>query len=161
MHECIWLSVFSVAQVMIALWANAWMNLAVCLLHGPGHDSSVGEWMNLTVCPPCGPGHDSSVGEWMNLTVCPPCGPGHDSSVGEWMDLTVCPPCGPGSISSRVFQGICPWLSSLCQPVLSQSARRGLSLTPMTPRNLWTSEEESPSPIMDRQWLNKQDARMG
>jgi len=52
------------------------MYLTVCPLHGPGHDSSVGEWMVLTVCPPRGPGHDSSVGEWMYLTVCPLRSPG-------------------------------------------------------------------------------------
>jgi len=76
------------------------MYLSVCPLHGPGHDSSVGEWMYHTVCPPCGPGHNSSVGEGMNLTVCPRCGPGHNSSVGKWMNLTVYPPCGPGHESS-------------------------------------------------------------
>ena len=39
--------------------------------------------MNLTVCPLRGPDHDSSVGERMNLTVHPLRDPDHDSSVGE------------------------------------------------------------------------------
>ena len=39
------------------------MYLTVYPLHGPGHDSSVGERMYLTVCPLHGLGHDSSVGE--------------------------------------------------------------------------------------------------
>jgi len=57
--------------------------------------------MYLPVCPLHGPGHDSSVGEWMYLPVCPLHGPGHDSSVGDWMYLTVCPPRGLGSIPVR------------------------------------------------------------
>jgi len=39
------------------------------------------------------------------------------------MNLTVCPSCGPGGgIFSHggIFQGIFPWLITLCQPVLSQ-----------------------------------------
>jgi len=52
----------------------------------------------------------------------PQCGVSHDSSMGDWMNPTVCPPCGPSSIPSRgwVFQGIFPWLLTLCQPILSQ-----------------------------------------
>ena len=36
-----YLSLFSMAQVMIAQWER--INVSVSLLHGSGHDSSVGE----------------------------------------------------------------------------------------------------------------------
>jgi len=37
------------------------MNLTVCSLHGPDHESPVGELMYLTVCFPRGLGHDNLV----------------------------------------------------------------------------------------------------
>ena len=40
---------------------------------------------------------------------------------------------------SGVFQGIFPWLITLCQPVLSQRGRKWLVLSSMTPHNLWTA----------------------
>ena len=89
----------------------------------------------------------SSNGGWVCSIVCPQSndcnsplrGPGHDSSVGKWMNLTVCPPCGPGSIPGHggVFQGIFPWLITLCQPVLSQRDRKWPSLPSKAPHNLW------------------------
>jgi len=39
------------------------MDLTVCSLVGPGHDSSVRERLHLTVCPLNGPGYNGSVGE--------------------------------------------------------------------------------------------------
>ena len=56
------------------------------------------------------------------------------------MNLTVCPPRGPGSIPSHagVFQGIFPWLITLCQPALSQRGGKWFNLPSMTPHNLWT-----------------------
>jgi len=51
----------------------------------------------------------------------------HDSLVRGWMYRTVCPLHGPGSIpgNGRVFQGIFPWLITLCQPVLNQRGKNG------------------------------------
>jgi len=71
------------------------------------------------------------------------------------MYFTVCALRGPGLIPDHggVFQGIFPWLITLCQPVLSQ---RGRKMT-QSPLNGATQameiEEEGPSPTMDRQWL--------
>jgi len=47
----------------------------------------------------------------------------------ECIYLTVCPPRGPGSIPGHdgVFQGIFPWLITLCQPVLSQRGKKWLT----------------------------------
>jgi len=44
----------------------------------------------------------------------------------ECISLHVCLLRGPGSIPGhgRVFQGIFPWLITLCQPVLSQRGRK-------------------------------------
>jgi len=39
-NECVSLSVLSLARVMLA---HGRMNVSHCPLHGPGHDSSVGE----------------------------------------------------------------------------------------------------------------------
>ena len=102
--------------------------------------------MYLIACPPHDQGFDSSVGEWMNLTVCPPGGPGLGRSVGEWMYLAVCPPCGPGSIPGHdgVFQGIFPWLITLCQPVLSHRGRKCLYLPSMA----------EVQPLTDNGWNN-------
>jgi len=47
------------------------------------------------------------------------------------MNLTVCPSRGPGSIPSGVFQGIFPWLITLCQPVLSQCAWQKMAQSPL------------------------------
>jgi len=54
------------------------------------------------------------------------------------MDLTVRLPLGPGSVPGHggVFQGIFPWLITLCQPALSQSDRKWLNLPSMAPHDL-------------------------
>jgi len=130
----------------------------VCPLRGPGHDSPVGEWMYLTVlsmtrvmiahCPLSVPNHGSSVVKWMYFTVCPLSGQGHDSSVEKWINLTVCFPLWPGSIPGpgRLFQGIFPWLITLCQPVLSQRGRKWLDLDPLnsTTQPVDTKENRGP-----------------
>jgi len=61
------------------------------------------------------------------------------------MYLTACPPYAPGSIPghSRVFQGIFPWLITLCQPVLSQCDRKCPNLPSMAPHNLWTARRKA------------------
>jgi len=124
----------------------------------PGHDSSVGEWMYLTICPLYDLGHDSSVGEWKWLAVCSLYDLGHDSSVGEWKWLAVCSLGRPGSIPGRtgVFQGIFPWLITLCQPVLRQRDRKQLNLPSMAPHNLWKLRRKAEVQLwIDNGWGKK------
>jgi len=61
------------------------------------------------------------------------------------MYVTVYPLFGPGSIPShgRVFQGIFPWLITLCQPVLSQGGRKRPNLPSMAPHDLWTRRRKA------------------
>jgi len=56
-----------------------------------------------------------------------------------------CLPHGQGSIPSHggVFQGIFPWLITLCQSVLSQRDRKWLNLASMAPHNLWTLRRQA------------------
>jgi len=63
----------------------------------------------------------------------------------KWMNLTVCLPHGPVSIPSHggVFQGIFPWLITLCQPILIQRGRKWLNLSPMALHNPWTSRKKA------------------
>jgi len=63
--------------------------------------------------------------------------------IAQWeneciMYLTVCPPRAPGSIPSHGggFQGIFPWLITLCQPVLNQRGRKWLIHPSMAPHTL-------------------------
>jgi len=69
----------------------------------------------------------------------------HDSSVRKWMNLTVCSSCGPGSIPSHggVFHRMFPWLTTLCQLVLSQRSRKWLNLPSKVPHNLWTARRKA------------------
>ena len=85
-------------------------------------------------------------------------GVSHDSSVGK---LTVCPPFGPGSISSqgRVFQGIFPWLITLCQPVLSQHGRKWLKLPSMTPHNPWAARRKAVVQPWIERWPKEKNRR--
>jgi len=59
------------------------------------------------------------------------------------MNFTVCPPCDPGSTSSHggVFQGVFPWLITLCQPGLSQRGRKWLNLPSMALQPVDSEEE--------------------
>jgi len=74
------------------------------------------------------------------------------------MYFTVCPLCGPGSISGRgaVFQGIIPWLITLCQPVLTEPAWQKIAQSPLNGTTQPVDiEEEGQSPTMNKQRLNK------
>jgi len=64
--------------------------------------------------------------------------------IGQW-DSSLSVLLGPGSIPnhSGVFQGIFPWLITLCQPILSQRGRKWLNLPSMTPHNLWTARRKA------------------
>jgi len=52
---------------------------------------------------------------------------------------------GPGSmpVHGGVFQGVGPWVITLCQPILNQCGRKWLNLTSIAPHNLWRSRPTS------------------
>ena len=62
----------------------------------------------------------------------------------KWISLSVLS-VGPGSILSHggVFQRSFTWLTTLCQPVLSQRGRKYLNLPSMAPHNLWTASRKA------------------
>ena len=79
-------------------------------------------------------GHDSAVLELENKGI----SLAHDSSLGELLYLTVRLLRGTGLTPSRVgtFQGIFPWLITLCQPVLRQHGRKLPTLPSTASHNL-------------------------
>jgi len=63
--------------------------------------------------------------------------------VAQWdSSLSVLPAARVIPSHGGVFQGIFPWLITLCQPVLSQRGKEWLNLPPMTPHNLWTARRK-------------------
>jgi len=93
----------------------------------------------------------------------------YDSSVRRQMNFTVCPPRRPGSIPSHggVFQGIFPWLITLCNPISPQWHHTTPNPKPQTPTQsplngttqLLDMEREGRSSTMDRRWLKRKGGR--
>ena len=65
--------------------------------------------------------------------------------IAQWENESHCPPRGLGSIPSHggIFQGIFPWLITLCQPIMGRRGRKWLNLPSMAPRNLGTSRRKA------------------